>query len=258
MIKIIPIHALKDNLIWLIHDESKKNSVVIDPSEAEPVLNYLDVHNLNLIGILNTHHHFDHVGGNIALQKRFLHAPIYCSQYDKDRVPYYSHISPVVDSSEFKIESFIFKTLSVPGHTLGHILYHLENNKSLFSGDTLFSLGCGRLFEGTASQMWSSLERIMKLPQDTQIYCGHEYTLSNLRFAQSLEPDNLELNLLNNAINQKIDKYSTSLPTTLEMECKYNPFLKLRDSNFREKLKMSQTPYEAFAQLRELKNSFTG
>jgi hydroxyacylglutathione hydrolase len=258
MTRIHPIHALKDNLIWLICDASDGTAIAVDPSEAAPVLRYLEEKQLGLAGILNTHHHFDHVGGNIELQKRFPDAAIFCSEYDRNRIPFHTKLVPLTDLSEFSIGSKNLKTVSVPGHTLGHTLFYLEFDNALFTGDTLFSLGCGRLFEGTPEQMWSSLEKIMSFPEDTLIYCGHEYTLSNHHFAQSLEPENAELNTLNQEIIKKLSAHTTSLPTLLGAEKKFNPFLRLKNNDFRARLNLRSTPVEAFAQLRELKNNFKG
>ena len=177
--KIQTIKCLKDNYSYLIIDETNQNACVVDPSEAKPIIDFVESNNINLKYILNTHHHFDHVGGNIELKKRY-NSNIIGFKGDKDRIPGIDTM--IEDLGIWKKDNFEAKIYHIPGHTTGHIAFHFFNEKKIFTGDTLFSLGCGRIFEGTYEQMFNSLKKIKKLPKDTEIYCGHEYTLQNSNF----------------------------------------------------------------------------
>ena len=187
-IEIIP--CLKDNYSYLIIDEKKKIACVVDPSESDPIIRYLNDNKIDLKFILNTHHHYDHVGGNKKLKKKY-GANVVGFKGDKDKIP---EIDILVNDQEiWKHKDFEAKIIHIPGHTLGHICFHFYNDKSVFTGDTLFSLGCGRIFEGTYSQMYESLEKIKELPQDTKIFCGHEYTLQNSKFCLEHDSNNQKL-----------------------------------------------------------------
>jgi hydroxyacylglutathione hydrolase len=187
-IEIIP--CLKDNYSYVIFDEKKNIACVIDPSESGPIIEFLEKNKINLKFILNTHHHYDHVGGNKNLKEKY-NASVIGFKGDKERIP---EIDILVDDQEiWKYENFETKIIHVPGHTLGHICFYFYNNKSIFTGDTLFSLGCGRVFEGTHSQMYESLKKIKDLPRETKIFCGHEYTLDNSKFCLSLDQNNEDL-----------------------------------------------------------------
>ena len=169
--KVEIISCLQDNYSYLIIDETNNLACVVDPSEAQPIINYLKNKNINLKYILNTHHHFDHIGGNIELKKKF-NSIVVGYKHDSERIP---EIDICLENNEiWKSDNFEAKIIHVPGHTKGHICFHFYNEKLLFTGDTLFSLGCGRIFEGTYEQMFSSLNKIKAMPLDTQIYCGHE------------------------------------------------------------------------------------
>ena len=202
MKKIIPIKALKDNYIWLILlDSTKKNAIIVDPGESEPVLNFLNTYTINLQAIFITHKHWDHCNGVANIVEKY-------------PVPVYGPDS----NSPISIHDTVFERIKIPGHTLEHVAFYYKNH--LFTGDTLFAGGCGRLFEGTPEQMVNSLDKICLYPDDTFIYCGHEYTQSNLQFAQLVEPDN-------KYITQKLKNLTLpSLPTLLGDEKKYNPFLR--------------------------------
>ena len=180
------IKCLKDNYSYLITD-SDRNSIVIDPSEADPIIKIVEKKKLNLQFILNTHHHFDHIGGNDELKKKYS-SEIVGFKKDKDRIPGID-IS-VSDNEVWKSGNFEAKIIYIPGHTSGHIAFYFYKNEILFSGDTLFSLGCGRVFEGTHEDMYNSLSKFKSLPPSTKVYCGHEYTVSNLKFAMKVEPEN--------------------------------------------------------------------
>lgn len=215
---IIQIPAFNDNYLWLISDNGQ--AYVVDPGDAEPIEAALKQHNLDLSGILITHHHWDHTNGiNALLEQRDI--PVYGPQSDK--IPQVSH--PVKEGDQLKLtEHLAFTVLEVPGHTLDHIAYF--GHGYLFCGDTLFSAGCGRLFEGSAEQMYSSLEKLSRLPPDTLIYCAHEYTTANLKFAAAVEPNNPAIQ----SHIHKVDKLRadglSSLPSTIGLEQKINPFLR--------------------------------
>ena len=177
--KIEIIKCLQDNHSYLIIDEENQTACVIDPSESAPIINYLDNSKINLKFILNTHHHYDHVGGNLELKKKY-NSKVVGFIGDKNRIPEID-IS-LEDNQIWKQDNFEAKIYHIPGHTTGHIAYYFFNEKKIFTGDTLFSLGCGRIFEGTHEEMFNSLNKIKNLSDDTEIYCGHEYTLQNSKF----------------------------------------------------------------------------
>jgi len=258
MITIIPIPAFADNYIWLLHEHGR--ATVVDPGDAGPVLERLDREHLELTSILTTHHHGDHVGGVLALLER---APVPVFGPARERIPARTHALAQDDVVEVPGLPLRFTVLDVPGHTAGHIAYFGDVNgvPSLFCGDTLFAGGCGRLFEGTPAQMWASLSACASLPAATQVYCAHEYTLANLRFAAAVEPANAAV-----AARQlrEADKRALGLPTvpsTLVEERATNPFL-------RAGVPAVQTAAQhhaghalpddtaVFAQLREWKNQF--
>ena len=175
------IKCLKDNYSYLVIDEKNQSACVIDPSEAPPIIEYLEKNNIKLDFILNTHHHYDHVGGNKELKEKY-GAKVLGFFEDKERIPEIDIL--LKDNEIWKNDNFEAKIIHIPGHTSGHICYYFKNEKIAFTGDTLFSLGCGRIFEGTYEQMFSSLNKIKTMPLDTKIYCGHEYTLNNSKFCR--------------------------------------------------------------------------
>jgi len=184
-IKIIP--CLNDNYSYLIHDESSDIVAIIDPSEFEPCYKIIDKNYKKLDFILNTHHHYDHVGGNEELKKKYK-SEILGFEKDKNRIPSIDRF--LKDNQELSIGNLDFSTIFVPGHTKGHIAFYFQKEKVVFTGDTLFSLGCGRIFEGTYEQMFKSLDKLKNLPADTRVYCGHEYTFRNLEFCLKFNPNN--------------------------------------------------------------------
>ena len=237
-IEIIP--CLKDNYSYVIFDEKKNIACVIDPSESEPIIEFLEKNKINLKFILNTHHHYDHVGGNKKLKEKY-NASVIGFKGDKERIP---EIDILVDDQEiWKYENFETKIIHVPGHTLGHICFYFYNNKSIFTGDTLFSLGCGRVFEGTHSQMYESLKKIKDLPHETKIFCGHEYTLDNSKFCLSLDQNNEDLKKKIIQIQKKLQNNFPTIPSTIKEELQCNIFL--RSDNI-----------ENFSKLRDLKDNF--
>ena len=215
----------EDNYIYLLHDKSENKTAVVDPGEAEPVHSFLKTHNLKLDFILNTHHHFDHTGGNLQLKKTWA-CPVYGFAGDQKRIPGID-IS-LKEGDSVLIGTLRFEVLYLPGHTLGHIAFWNKKNKILFCGDTLFAMGCGRLFEGSPEQMFSSLNKIKNLPKNTLIYCAHEYTLKNAKFALQLEPSSVNLNKRFEKVKLLRQKAQPTAPFYLEEELLTNPFLKAK------------------------------
>ncbi|MDB9826144.1 hydroxyacylglutathione hydrolase [Candidatus Pelagibacter sp.] len=237
-IEIIP--CLKDNYSYLIIDEKKNIACVIDPSEAKPIIDYIEKNNITLKFILNTHHHYDHVGGNKELKERY-GASVLGFIGDKERIP---EIDILVNDQETWIyENFEAKIIHIPGHTLGHICFYFKKEELVFTGDTLFSLGCGRIFEGTYSQMFNSLMKLKTLPQNTKIFCGHEYTKQNSKFCITHDKDNKNLITKINDIDIKLKNGLFTVPSTIKEELNCNIFL--RSNNL-----------ETFSKLRDLKDNF--
>ena len=238
--KIQIIKCLKDNYSYLIIDENNLNACVVDPSEAVPIVDFIENNKIKLKYILNTHHHFDHVGGNKELKKKY-NAKVIGFKYDKDSIPEIDTL--VHDLQIWKEDSFEAKIYHIPGHTTGHIAFHFFKEKKIFTGDTLFSLGCGRIFEGTYQQMFDSLKRIKSLPKDTEVYCGHEYTLNNSNFCATYDTDNLRLKNKIIMIKEKLENGLPTVPSILEDEIECNIFLKAKD-------------VKTFSKLRDLKDNF--
>lgn len=249
MFQVIPIPAFRDNYIWLLRRE--EHAVVVDPGDAAPVLAYLDAHGLALDAILVTHHHNDHIGGIDALLARHAAAAVYASAHEH----YQFKHQAVREGDEITLRGLqsTFQVMETPGHTLGHIVYYGANH--LFCGDTLFSCGCGRLFDGTCQQLFQSLNRIANLPGPTLVYCTHEYTLQNCRFALSVDPSNLALQQRYQQVLSLDAQHRPTLPSTIAQELATNPFLRcdteviLRHTNTR-------SAEAAFCALRYERNSF--
>ena len=234
------IKCLDDNFSYLIIDEENNSACVIDPSEAEPVINYIEKLNINLKFILNTHHHFDHIGGNKELKKKY-NSKVIGFKKDKNRIP---EIDIALNDKEiWRDNKFEAKIYHIPGHTSGHVCYHFFNQNNLFTGDTLFSLGCGRIFEGTYEQMFNSLQLIKSFPEDTKIYCGHEYTLKNSEFCIKHDENNSALIEKIESIKEKLKKGFPTVPSTIKEELDCNIFLRSKD-------------LESFSKLRDLKDNF--
>ena len=234
------IKCLQDNYSYLIIDPTNYNACVIDPSDANPIINFVESNNIKLKYILNTHHHYDHVGGNLKLKEKY-NSKVVGFKGDKERIP---AIDLLVENNQiWKQENFEAKIYHIPGHTKGHVAYHFFKEKKIFTGDTLFSLGCGRIFEGTHEQMFNSLKKIKELPKSTEIYCGHEYTLQNSKFCIANDSNNQKLKNKILEIQSKLKNGLPTIPTNLgdEMEC--NIFLKAQD-------------IESFSKLRDLKDNF--
>jgi len=251
---ITTIPCLADNYAYIIHDNKSKTTGVVDPSEAKPIISFLEKKKLKLNYILNTHHHFDHIGGNIELKKIYK-AKILGFEGDKHRIPGVNII--VKDNEIWNFGSSTIKIFHIPGHTLGHICFFLEKEKILFSGDTLFSLGCGRIFEGDHKQMLDSLNKIKKLPKDTKIYCGHEYTYKNAEFCMKYENNNINLKKKFEKIKKLRSQNLPTIPSSLDEELKSNIFLRCNQKELKVKLNMkNQEDLEVFKKVRDLKDIF--
>ena len=257
MLCVRSVRAFADNYIWLIHAPSRPDTVaVVDPGDAAPVLAELARLKLNLGAILLTHHHPDHIGGVPDLLKA---TPVPVVGPEDARIPGRTITAGDGDAVELPELGLAFKTLHIPGHTLSHIAFW--GHGSLFCGDTLFSAGCGRTFEGTAQQMNTSLERLANLPPETQVYCGHEYTAANLRFALNIEPHNEDALALQLRVAQLRAADQPTLPSELALELKVNPFLRCRHPSVREAAERhagTQLPdvSQVFGALRAWKDDF--
>jgi hydroxyacylglutathione hydrolase len=221
--RVLPVPALRDNYAYLVIDDRRRRALVVDPSEAAPVEEALRREGLTLSGILNTHHHWDHVGGNDALVARH-RCPVWGGFDDAPRIP--SCTERITDETERTVDGFSFRAMHVPGHTRGAVTYLIED--AAFTGDTLFVLGCGRLFEGTAEEMFRSLRRLVALPPETRIYCGHEYALSNLAFARTVVPAK-NLHDYGLELEARARRGESLVPAQLSDEINANPFLRAAD-----------------------------
>jgi hydroxyacylglutathione hydrolase len=256
MFAIEPIPAFTDNYIWCLHDGA--SAFVVDPGDAAPVLVFLAERQLSLAGILITHHHMDHIGGVAELLQRCAVKTVYGPHN-----PSIAGITQALAEGErIEVLGLEFQILTVPGHTLDHIAYYCAGHQPplLFCGDTLFAAGCGRLFEGTPEQMFGSLQKLAQLPAATAVYCTHEYTLSNLRFARAAEPDSPAVLQRFNTVSEQRERNAVTLPSSIQLERETNPFLRshtptiaaaahARDANAR-------TPEQIFAVLRRWKDQF--
>ena len=255
-LRVLAIPAFDDNYFWLIHDGT--NAAVVDPGDAVPVLATLAAHQLNLVAILLTHHHADHVGGVPALLEQFA-VPVYGPR--NETIAGVTAMLAEGDQVTVPVLGLRCEVLDVPGHTAGHIAYVVPAHDWLFCGDTLFAGGCGRLFEGTPAQMVASLDKLAALPEQTAVYCAHEYTLANLRFAHEVDPQN---RLLHDrlATDQALrDKSLPTVPSTIGLERATNPFLRWREPRIVARLHAAgkltgNNAVEAFAALRLWKNNF--
>jgi hydroxyacylglutathione hydrolase len=254
MVKIESIEAFTDNYIWLV--TTNEGSIVIDPGESSNIINLVHKNQLDLKAILVTHHHFDHTGG---IEEIISHCPV-------DVFGPFNNIQTIrkklKGGDRLNVIGIEFEIIEIPGHTLDHIAFYSENNGRpiLFCGDTLFAAGCGRVFEGTYEQMFESLIKLKNLPTNTNIYCGHEYTLSNLRFAKEVEPFNKDILSRYNKVLKLREKGTPSVPSTLSTELKTNPFLRCDNKEVQEnissKFKITKENKEIFKALRSWKDNF--
>lgn len=254
MLEIQQIPVLNDNYIYLIHDPDSGDTAVVDPAIAEPVLSVLKHNHWHLTYVYNTHHHADHVGGNLAL-KDHTSCKIAACAADHMRIPGIDIKLDEGDTLDLGVHTV--QVISCAGHTSGHIAFYIADLDALFCGDTLFAIGCGRLFEGTAEQMQQSLKKFTALPLNTKIYCAHEYTVANARFALSVEPENLDLLNTIKHISQLRSKHLPTVPTTLAQELATNPFLRANSTAIKKTLDMQDaSELEVFTELRARKNRF--
>lgn len=255
MNQIFAIPAFDDNYIWCLHDG--KNAIVVDPGEAKPVEDALISANLTLTGILITHHHYDHVGGVLALKEQHKDVPVYGPK--NPNIKGLTHTLEEDDVVSFDSPSITLKVLELHGHTMDHIGY--LNDELIFCGDTLFSAGCGRMFEGTPDIFHQSLSKLAALPENTKVYCTHEYTLANLAFAKHVDPANNKLHEYNEWAEETRAAGKITLPTDIKTQKSINPFLRCSDKNIQEniahKMNLSSTnTVEVFAALRSLKDNY--
>jgi len=260
MVRSVEVHlvpCLKDNYAYVVHQPGRREALVVDASEEAPVLAALERLGLTPVAILATHHHLDHVGGNAGLLARYANLRVLGYETDRGRIP--GQTDFLKDGQELELAGVGLKALHIPGHTLGAVAYVAEG--AAFTGDTLFAAGCGRLFEGSAAQMYESLNlKLGALPDDTRIYCGHEYTVSNLKFAESLEPNNPEIARKLAWAQARREKGEATLPSTLGEERRTNPFLRVAERDVIEKvnerLAQDRSPQAVLAAVRAMKDAF--
>lgn len=253
-IELLPV--FNDNYVYLLFDPDTGTSGVVDPGAAEPVRMRLGELGRGLDLIFVTHHHADHTGGVVALKREY-GARIVAARKDAARIPGFERgmDTGLVEGDEGSFGDIAFHVYETPGHTRGHIAFWFPSEEALFCGDTLFAMGCGRLFEGTAEEMWSSLAKLAALPPSTRVYCGHEYTLANARFALSLDPDNRDLRARMREVEALRAEGRPTIPSTIDLELRTNPFLRVRDSAIRTRLGMERaSDVEVFAELRRRKD----
>lgn len=254
MLEIVQLPILKDNYIYLIHDPESGETAAVDPGLAQPVLDILSQKKWQLTYIFNTHHHWDHVDGNLELKQK-TGCKIIAGQGDYHRIPGID--SGVNDGDTLRLGKHQVGIIATPGHTLNHIVYYFAEQQKLFCGDTLFVMGCGRLFEGTAEQMWQSLQKLKALPPATQFYCTHEYTQTNGQFALSVEPDNVQLQQRMRTVNQLRANHQPTVPSTIAQELATNPFFREDSASLQQTIgMMNMLPVQIFAEIRRLKDSF--
>jgi hydroxyacylglutathione hydrolase len=252
MLDIALIPCLTDNYAYLVCGDGL--CAVVDPSEPEPVREALAARGLKLTHILNTHHHFDHTGGNLPLKEQF-GATVVGPAKDRDRIPGIDE--GVSEDAPWRFGERVVRILEIPAHTRGHIAFAFEDDGVVFTGDTLFAMGCGRLFEGTPEMMWASLSKLMRLDDETKVYCGHEYTLNNGRFALTLEPLNPDLRARMKEVEATRVRHAPTIPSTIGLEKRTNPFLRPASAEIRKTLGLEgASDVEVFAEMRRRKDSF--
>ena len=259
MYTIEQIHAFNDNYIWVIRPTEQQKAIVVDPGDASVVLRYLQKHQLELSTILLTHHHADHSGGIATLCQHYPDTVVYSAANS----PLTVVTHPLRDNDIIRCEGVTFQVITTPGHTLDHIAFYIADEQPvLFSGDTLFSAGCGRLFEGSAQQMYQSLVKIQTLPDSTAIYCAHEYTAANLIFALAVDPTNTELHKYKHHVERLRSQNIPTIPSTLAAEKAINPFLRTQEQSIismvkeRALIDQPSTPEAVFGALRTWKDTF--
>jgi hydroxyacylglutathione hydrolase len=247
--------CLSDNYGFLIHDDEQGLTASIDTPDVPAIEAALERRSWRLTHVFNTHHHMDHAGGNLELKAR-THCEIVGPRSDAGRIPGIDR--QVGDGDTFAFGSQRVDVLETPGHTRGHVVYYLPRAKAAFVGDTLFAMGCGRLFEGTPDQMWNSLQKLLRWPDDTKIYCAHEYTAQNGRFALTVEPDNQALRERVAEVERLRAENVPTVPTTLALEKATNPFLRVWSRHLRETIGLPDgNDVNVFARTRALKDAFS-
>lgn len=254
--RIVPVACLSDNYAYLVVCENTNKAAVVDPSEPDPVLAAVEREGVTLTAIWNTHHHWDHTGGNEALVAKLPDLEVIGHVSDKDRIPRWTRL--VEQGDEVTLGDEVgAKIIFNPGHTTGAISYHIESYPAVFTGDTLFLAGCGRMFEGTVAMFHESLAKLAALPADTQVFCGHEYTASNLAFATAVDPDNADIANLRDNLTEP------SIPGTIGVELETNPFLRSALPHIIDAARANETvtdasPADVFGALRRWKDNFRG
>lgn len=256
--KIERIPVLADNYIFVLSDPEQKIAAVVDPAVAKPVINYLEKIEARLIAIFNTHHHSDHVGGNNQLKQSFPEVCVYGGAEDRGRIPHQQVFLQEGDTVEFAGRQA--QVFFVPGHTRGHIAYYFppttsDTSGELFCGDTIFAGGCGRLFEGTPKQMVESISKLRQLPDNTRVWCAHEYTLNNLKFALTVDGDNQDLQHRYSQVKQMRGSGIATVPSVLGIEKQTNPFLRWDTTALKATAKINE-PARVFARIRGMKDQF--
>jgi len=256
---IIPVPQLSDNYAYLVVDDASKECGVVDCAEAGKVLAAVSQHGLKLVTVLPTHYHFDHVGGNEDLVRAIPGLRVYGARGEHGRIPAQTH--PVDDGDQVEVGALKGRVIGIPAHTNGHVAYYFPQLNAVFTGDTLFIAGCGRVFEGKAQTMVESLAKLAALPDGTQVYCGHEYTEKNLRFALTLEPGNAALKAKYEWTRKVRAAGQYSIPSTIAEEKSFNPFLRTDSPELRASLKqldpaIGDDRVAIFAKARELKDRF--
>jgi hydroxyacylglutathione hydrolase len=257
--KIIPIPVLKDNYAYLIIDEATNEAGVVDPSEAKPVAEVVKREGVRFTTIINTHHHWDHVNGNTELVQEFPQLKVYGHKRDRDRTPCITHL--IDEGDTVRIGRLEGRFLFIPCHTSGHVALHFPSEKAVFTGDTLFIAGCGRLFEGTAADMHNNMVKLMLLPDNTRVYCGHEYTVKNLQFALTLEPNNPRVQAKLQWAQEMRAKQVPTVPSTVAEEKEINPFVRVNSVELQTNIKkqfptLTLDPVLVLEKTRHLKDNF--
>jgi len=254
MLEIIQIPVLSDNYVYLIHEPKSGEVAIVDPAVEDEVVAALEARGWTPDYILNTHHHYDHVGANLALKQRY-ELKIIGPVGERERIPGID--IAVAEGDHVYLGDIAADVYDVPGHTSGHIAYNFASDHALFCGDTLFAMGCGRLFEGTPDQMWQSLSKLLRLPDETRIYCAHEYTLANGKFALSVEPENAALQARMKDVIAKRERGTPTVPSTLGVERETNPFLRPMSDEIQDGLGLLGAPWpKVFAEVRARKDKF--
>lgn len=251
---IAQIPVLQDNYLFLIHDPASGETAIVDPAVEEDTVAALEARGWTPTHIFNTHHHWDHVGANLALKEKY-GLTIVGPAADRERIPGID--VAVGEGDKVYLGGVAADVIFVPGHTSGHIAYHFAGDGALFCGDTLFAMGCGRLFEGTPDEMWSSLTKLMALPDETIVYCAHEYTMANGKFALTVDPNNLDLQARMREVEDLRARDIPTVPTTIGVEKATNPFLRPMDESLQDTVGLIGAPLPAvFAEVRKRKDNF--